>query len=124
MELIKQRIDQRAAQALRCLVLNPRFYADVQKKGLKADCVFKQVEKYCISGESWFKNSNEVEAAFCWLIKIGVLRREVDGQGLTSKIRLTPLGRQILEKQPDLPTQKADFWERVHHWIYRNWPLR
>jgi hypothetical protein len=33
-----------------------------------------------------------------WLIQVGVLRREVDGQGITDSFRLTPLGRQVVEK--------------------------
>ncbi|AFZ57798.1 hypothetical protein H6G54_16605 [Anabaena cylindrica FACHB-243] len=36
--------------------------------------------------------------AFDWLIEVGVLRREVDGQGITDGFRLTPLGHQLLEK--------------------------
>lgn len=32
-----------------------------------------------------------------WLIQVGLLRREVDGQGLTDSFRLTPLGRQLVE---------------------------
>ncbi|NEQ99912.1 MAG: hypothetical protein F6K30_24970 [Cyanothece sp. SIO2G6] len=31
-----------------------------------------------------------------WLIQIGLLRREVDGQGLTDSFRLTPLGRHLI----------------------------
>ena len=33
-----------------------------------------------------------------WLIQTGVLRREVDGQGITDSFRLTPLGRHLVEK--------------------------
>lgn len=33
-----------------------------------------------------------------WLIQVGLLRREVDGQGLTDSFRLTPLGSQLVEK--------------------------
>lgn len=33
-----------------------------------------------------------------WLIDTGVLRREVDGQGITDSFRLTPLGRHLVEK--------------------------
>jgi hypothetical protein len=33
-----------------------------------------------------------------WLISVGLLRREVDGQGITDSFRLTPLGRQLVEK--------------------------
>jgi len=40
-----------------------------------------------------------VENALLWLVKVGVLRREVDGQGITDSFRLTPLGRQVLEEQ-------------------------
>lgn len=38
------------------------------------------------------------ENELMWLIQIGLLRREVDGQGLTDSFRLTPLGRQLVEK--------------------------
>ncbi|MEA5580103.1 hypothetical protein VB620_01965 [Nodularia harveyana UHCC-0300] len=33
-----------------------------------------------------------------WLIQVGVLRREVDGQGITDGYRLTPLGHQLVEQ--------------------------
>ncbi|NET35694.1 MAG: hypothetical protein F6K19_27325 [Cyanothece sp. SIO1E1] len=38
------------------------------------------------------------ESELLWLIQVGVLRREVDGQGLTDSFRLTPLGRQLLDR--------------------------
>lgn len=40
----------------------------------------------------------KVEQELMWLIKVGLLRREVDGQGITDSFRLTPLGRQIIAK--------------------------
>ncbi|KZL49677.1 MULTISPECIES: Npun_F0494 family protein [Cyanophyceae] len=36
--------------------------------------------------------------ALGWLIQVGVLRREVDGQGITDGFRLTPLGHQLVEQ--------------------------
>lgn len=42
-----------------------------------------------------------VENYILWLIQVGVLRREVDGQGITDRFRLTPLGRQLTEKWLD-----------------------
>ena len=36
------------------------------------------------------------EGSLMWLLRTGVLRREVDGQGLTDSFRLTPLGRQLV----------------------------
>ena len=65
------------------------------------------------------KNAEEIEIHFLWLIKIGVLRREVDGQGLTSKVRLTPLGRLVLENNQNLANQKASLLELVKHSLYR-----
>jgi hypothetical protein len=38
------------------------------------------------------------EAELLWLIQVGLLRREVDGQGLTDSFRVTPLGRQLVQK--------------------------
>jgi len=43
------------------------------------------------------------ENALLWLIQVGILRREVDGQGITDSFRLTPLGRQLLEKWQQQP---------------------
>lgn len=38
------------------------------------------------------------ETELLWLIQVGLLRREVDGQGLTDSFRVTPLGRQLVQK--------------------------
>lgn len=38
------------------------------------------------------------ESELLWLIQVGLLRREVDGQGLTDSFRVTPLGRQLVNK--------------------------
>jgi hypothetical protein len=41
-----------------------------------------------------------------WLIQVGLLRREVDGQGITDRFRLTPLGGQLVDRwqQTGYPT--------------------
>lgn len=39
-----------------------------------------------------------VESELLWLIQVGLLRREVDGQGLTDSFRVTPLGRLLVDK--------------------------
>jgi hypothetical protein len=51
-----------------------------------------------------------VENHLLWLIQVGLLRREVDGQGLTDSFRLTPLGRQLVEK-----------WQRQGGWVRPSW---
>ena len=54
-----------------------------------------------------------IENEFLKLIRIGVLRREVDGQGLTSKVRITPIGRQVLESSSDLFTKNKSRIEKL-----------
>ncbi len=43
-------------------------------------------------------SEQKTERDLMWLITVGILRREVDGQGITDSFRLTPLGRQIIAK--------------------------
>ncbi len=43
-------------------------------------------------------SERQAEDILLWLIQVGLLRREVDGQGLTDSFRLTPLGRQLIDK--------------------------
>lgn len=63
-----------------------------------------------------------------WLIQVGLLRREVDGQGLTDSFRLTPLGRQLVETWESqggmsVPTLGDRFlniltrWLRLPSWV-------
>jgi hypothetical protein len=49
------------------------------------------------------------ERSLLWLIQVGLLRREVDGQGLTDSFRLTPLGRLLMEQWQ----QQGDSFRRV-----------
>lgn len=63
-----------------------------------------------------------VENELMWLIQVGVLRREVDGQGLTDSFRVTPLGRQLVTKWQNLNPAKrhAPSWrERLHNALSR-----
>ena len=123
LDLNDQRSKKRASQSFRSLPFNSSFYASAQLKGLDAEMVFLNSLEFCKDGVTWFRNADDVETSFRWLIKVGVMRREVDGQGLTSRIRLTPLGRKIREQGIDLPVQKANSWERIIFWFERNWPL-
>ena len=61
------------------------------------------------------------ESALLWLIQVGLLRREVDGQGITDSFRLTPLGRQLLEQHqgsslPD-PSWLDHFYNFLSRWF-------
>ena len=69
------------------------------------------------------------ESGLMWLAEVGILRREVDGQGLTDSFRLTPLGREIVERWqfkgcPDERASLADYikngmarWLRLPAWL-------
>ena len=69
----------------------------------------------------------QAEARLLWLIKVGLLRREVDGQGLTDSFRLTPLGRQIVAKYERLtntlpqPGATALVFNWLNRWL--KWSL-
>ncbi len=119
MELIDKTILDRTQKAFKCLPLNCEFYKEVQSIGLTAEKVFEMKSKYLTKGFIWFRSHENIESAFIWLIRIGILRREVDGQGLTAKVRLTPLGRQIIKQHPELPNQKATLFERFENLLLR-----
>lgn len=66
-------------------------------------------------------SAERAEAHFRWLIRLGVLRREVDGQGLTERVRLTPMGRRLLEgTQGEIP--RAGLRERMLENLRRHRP--
>tara|TARA_Y100001968_G_C19289924_1_gene683676 strand:- start:538 stop:912 length:375 start_codon:yes stop_codon:yes gene_type:complete len=119
MEKFHKNSIERASKAMKCLAFNYTFYKSAQITGLSAEKVFELKEKFSSKGRPWFRNPDEVENDFCWLIVIGVLRREVDGQGLTSRVKLTPLGRQIIEKTPLLMEKKVFILEKIKNCIFR-----
>ncbi|MGB3533255.1 MAG: Npun_F0494 family protein [Microcoleaceae cyanobacterium] len=61
------------------------------------------------------------ENCLLWLIQVGVLRREVDGQGITDSFRLTPLGRQLVEKyqHQNQPLSTPSVADRMTHTLER-----
>jgi len=66
-------------------------------------------------------SESRAEDKLVWLIEVGLLRREVDGQGLTDSFRLTPLGRKIVEEweqsKTEIPAPGAI--DRLSHWLNR-----
>lgn len=86
----------RAERAVRCSPFRLPLFATMRWEG---------VALRAIAGQEGIQNRytrhtlNELaaEAALLWLVQVGMLRREVDGQGLTDSFRLTPLGRQLVQ---------------------------
>lgn len=64
-------------------------------------------------------SESRTEDKLVWLINVGLLRREVDGQGLTDSFRLTPLGRKIVaqweQEREEIPS--ASLIDRVLNWL-------
>lgn len=64
-----------------------------------------------------------VEGELLWLIQVGLLRREVDGQGLTDSFRLTPLGRQLVQHWQNVgtvelrPTWRDHILNALYRWF-------
>lgn len=71
-------------------------------------------------------SESRVESHLLWLIQVGLLRREVDGQGITDSFRLTPLGRQLVEGWRDLSELPSPSWrDRLVNGLRRwfKWPF-
>ena len=113
MLLIDQKITKRAKEGIRSCPFNLFLFQSLLEGSLSAQNVFLNKSKY-MKQEFMFINSYLfIENEFLKLIKIGVLRREVDGQGLTSKVRITPIGRQVLESNSDLFNQKITLIKKL-----------
>ncbi len=88
---------ERAERAMRCSPFGLHLFAAMGSTS---------VSLQAIAGESGVQHQYTrqrlsdlaAENALSWLIQVGILRREVDGQGITDSFRLTPLGRQLEEK--------------------------
>jgi hypothetical protein len=57
--------------------------------------------------------------ALNWLIQVGILRREVDGQGITDSFRLTPLGYQLVEKYQGKNWRSPSWGDRIYNLVIR-----
>ena len=113
MLLIDKKIIHRSRKAIKNSPFNLLFYENLQFKSLSAQIVLDDKSKFLKNEFEFINNSAFIENEFLILIRTGVLRREVDGQGLTAKVRLTPIGRQVLENSPNLFNKKQTFIRKV-----------
>lgn len=104
---------------MRCLPFRLGFYRELEQGALSSSQVASRSDWPQLSHQRL--NATGTEDALIWLIQLGVLRREVDGQGLTERVRLTPLGRQVLVPWPERipPGGPAS---RLRHWLQRHRP--
>jgi hypothetical protein len=114
-----RRAQQRASQALRCLPFRLAFYRTVADQALSSNelCRRNDYRSLCRGTPT----PDRIEAHWIWLIQLGVLRREVDGQGLTERVRLTPMGRTLLAQWPD-EIPPATLLDRLQNGLRRHRP--
>jgi hypothetical protein len=88
---------QRAERAIRCLPFQLVLFVAMRSQSVPLPAIAGStgVERGYIQRPL---SELAVESDLMWLIQVGVLRREVDGQGITDSFRLTPLGRHLVEK--------------------------
>jgi hypothetical protein len=114
---------ERAEQAIRCAPFQLEMFITM---------VSQSVSLAAIAGSSGVQNQYTMkplseltaENELLWLIQVGVLRREVDGQGLTDSFRVTPLGRQLIQKwqesgdnRCDVPTLSDHLYNSLNRWL-------
>ena len=110
---------RRARQSLRCLPFRRAFYEEVDRRAISASELCARADWSQLVFAPF--GVERAEAHFGWLILLGVLRREVDGQGLTERVRLTPMGRSLLLSwQGEVP--RAGLGERIRENFRRHRP--
>lgn len=100
-----QRTLLRAERAMRCAPFQLQLFAAMisQSVSLKAIALSSGVQNQYTAH---LLSELRAESELLWLIQVGLLRREVDGQGLTDSFRVTPLGRQLVNKWQQLPRHR------------------
>lgn len=116
----------RAERAVRAMPFNLALFETMR---------WQSVDLRAIAGPSGVQNGyvnralseTAAERDLLWLIQVGMLRREVDGQGLTNSFRLTPLGHQLVGQwqASSLPPASGlgrisyllDRWLRLPSWL-------
>ena len=107
---------------MRCLPFSAALYGELQRQGLDADTIWQDKSRFG-RGPTWPRDGEHLEDDLRWLITVGVLRREVDGQGLTSRFRLTPRGRDLLEGRQAELLQPPAWNDRLRQALRRRWPF-
>lgn len=108
-----QKTLDRATRAVRCAPFRLKFYVMMVEHSVALGSVVgtpgirNQYSKRMLSELA-------AEGELLWLIQVGILRREVDGQGLTDSFRVTPLGRQLVHQWQSVGGYgKANFRDRL-----------
>ncbi len=111
---------KRAEIALSCSPFKLKLFKDMRNQSVPIQQIASEMgidSGYATQAMS----ESKTEAKLVWLINVGLLRREVDGQGLTDSFRLTPLGRQIVAhwEQGENKIPAPSITQRISHQLNR-----
>ena len=111
---------QRAKIALSCSPFRLKLFQAMRNQSVPIQQIAEETGIKLGYAKKAFSESR-AEDKLVWLIEVGLLRREVDGQGLTDSFRLTPLGRKIVEEWEQSKTEIPDpsAIDRLSHWLNR-----
>ena len=112
---IEQQAARRADRAARCSPLHHRCFTALQEDAVG-------LADLCASGSPFTTrplSAAEADQLVRWLLQVGFVRREVDGQGLTDRVRLTPLGRQVVAAWPEGCCPPVSWQERCANGLRR-----
>ena len=109
---------KRAERAVRCLPFRPALFNQMRQQS---------VDLRLIAGQTGVKHGYvkqpiaemTAEKHLLWLIEVGLLRREVDGQGLTNSFRLTPLGHELTQRWRGESLPAATLADRLYNFLSR-----
>ncbi|MGB5634339.1 MAG: Npun_F0494 family protein [Waterburya sp.] len=111
---------KRAKVALSCSPFQLKLFKDMRNQSVPIEQIAEAIGIESGYAKQTMRES-KTEDELVWLINVGLLRREVDGQGLTDSFRLTPLGRQIIEQweQSENKIPAASIAEQIANWLNR-----
>lgn len=108
---------QRADRALRCSPFELSLFMEMRQNSVPLGAIAGSVG---VDRQYTRRPLSELvtERALLWLIEVGILRREVDGQGITDSFRLTPLGHQLIEQWQNTgtPWPSPSGFEHLRNW--------
>jgi len=114
------KILRRAERAVWCSPFYPSLLAEMRIKSVSVPTIAEN--SGALKGYTRQPLSDvATESGLMWLATVGILRREVDGQGLTDSFRLTPLGRQVVERwqSEGCPDKRANLLDYMKNTMLR-----
>ncbi len=110
----------RAQRAVRCSPFYYRLLAEMRTNSVSVPTIAE--DSGMLKGYTQRPLSDvATETELLWLVDVGMLRREVDGQGLTDSFRLTPLGRQLVDlwQSQGCPDRRASLADYIRNGVIR-----